>query len=741
MESKRLTIPVRLAVLSFRRPIAVLVFWLAVGAASAFGIVRIEIDTATSSFLDRTTGEWATYQRSLLRHGADEMLVVALEYDESWSESALLAVDELSRKIQSISGVQRVDSLSTVPLIRSVDGVLYTNSGLEDGVPVGLEEVREFKRLVENDRIASNSLVSPDGRIFAINVLVDEDVDRDPAPVVAAVERLIVGHPARVSGVPIFRTRVNSRTSSELSVFVPATLIMLALSLVAYMRHWSAVAAPLAVGVVSAFAVLGAMGYSGVELSLSTMILPTVVLALGCAYSMHVVAAELGEESLTSIADPVALSGATTTLGFLAMATVPIEAITELATFGAFGVAVSTAAALSIGPAIKKYSGSEPRQTSLARWVTTQLAQYSIHIATRFRGVVIAVWIVAFLAGAVGLANLSIATDIILWFPEDGEIREDFEHVRDSLSGITPVNILIESRTEDSPDVSALESLRLIDSLSEDLASHPDVGKSLSIGDPLRLLMAAFSSSGDAVLPATDAAVEQSLLLLSGMTRLDDVLHPDRRSSNIVLRLNTNSSDDIVSLRQWVDDWWSEHGDKRFRVSTTGVMYEFARAEQSIATGQAQGLGIAIVLVGAILLLVLRDLRMAAIGMAANVVPIAVGFGSLGLAGMPLDAATACLGSMALGIAVDDSIHLVSGVRSARDNNSLPDAIASSISKVILPLVMTTSAITLGFLCLGLSEFTLIRNMGLVTAYIVSICLAADLTLLPALLGRRGNRG
>jgi predicted RND superfamily exporter protein len=110
-------------------------------------------------------------------------------------------------------------------------------------------------------------------------------------------------------------------------------------------------------------------------------------------------------------------------------------------------------------------------------------------------------------------------------------------------------------------------------------------------------------------------------------------------------------------------------------------------------------------------------------------------FGFMGIVGVPLDAVTVGLGSTALGIAVDDTIHVVSGYRRGmQSGGDALEAVNASFGRVLPPLVYTTIAIAIGFGVLSLSNFTVTRNLGLVTSGVVVLCLLADLTLLPALL-------
>jgi hypothetical protein len=129
-------------------------------------------------------------------------------------------------------------------------------------------------------------------------------------------------------------------------------------------------------------------------------------------------------------------------------------------------------------------------------------------------------------------------------------------------------------------------------------------------------------------------------------------------------------------------------------------------------------------------------LDLASIALVPNAMPIVMVFGFMGLIGVPLDAGTVVVGSLALGIAVDDTMHLVTafsdGLRSGVD---VPTSLDRAIRRVAHPMTLTTFAVGLGFGLLGFSQFTITRNLGLLVAGTMGVCLLADLILLPALLG------
>jgi predicted RND superfamily exporter protein len=284
-------------------------------------------------------------------------------------------------------------------------------------------------------------------------------------------------------------------------------------------------------------------------------------------------------------------------------------------------------------------------------------------------------------------------------------------------------------------------TLAAIDALAAHLEAQPEIGRALSVADPLRQLHAGFTGRADAGLPESRELAEQYLLLLGSVEPIRDVIHDDRKSANVLLRADVNGSRRLLEVAEGVRRWWQEHGAPGFDAHVTGIMYEFGRAEEEIAWSQLRGFGSAFVAIALVMFAVFRSAWPTFAALVPNAAPMVVFYGFMGLAGLPLDAATVCIGSVALGIAVDDTIHLATGYRDERALGRGPrEALDATLARVLPAVVPTTASIAVGFAVLGVSDFTLIRNFGLVTAALMVVCLLADLTLLAPLLARQEAR-
>ena len=188
-------------------PRAVIGAWLLLLVLAGVGGARLEFDPTTESILSQEGDAWRFYRESLASYGGDEILVVALESERPFDPALLARVAALSERLSQVRGVRRVDSLATVPVIRAgAEGDLRLDPALPRAARAGDPALARVPELLARDRIAPKSLVSSDGRVLAINLLLEQDLGHETPAVIDRVRTEVAGEPAWVSGVPVFRT-------------------------------------------------------------------------------------------------------------------------------------------------------------------------------------------------------------------------------------------------------------------------------------------------------------------------------------------------------------------------------------------------------------------------------------------------------------------------------------------------------------------------------------------------------
>jgi len=749
--AQRARIPLALTALGLGRPRATLAFWAALALLALPGLMKLEVDTSTDSVLDRRHPAWQIYQRSQDDFGGDEIIVVALEAERPFDSDLLDNASRLGERFEELEGVRRVDSIATVPVVFvNAQGDLELEPALEASIPDPVTRAHWVGERLAFDRIAPRSLIADGGRIIALNLVLERGAEARHAELLEEVHALVDPVGGILSGVPVFRVAANDRTREEIAYFAPITALLIALFLFAVFRSSIAILLGLIPGTLGSLFLLAAMGYLGAPIGIATMVLPSIILALGCAYAMHFLVAAGAEgkkrdpagdglaHALSRVSLPVALSGLTTALGLLAITFVRIEAVRMTGGFGALGVLIVTALCLTLLPAGLALSPRPPGPPRGFSWVQTRVVPALLDPIGRRTGMILALWAGILLLAIPGIVRVDVETDATHWLPLGNPVRDAYEEIRVNLSGISPMNVVVAA----PPGRSVLEpgTLSAVDGLTRHLESLPEVGKALSVADPLRQLHGGFRDDPSQPLPGSLALAEQYLLLLESLEQLEDLLLFDRSAANILIRADNNGSAHLMGIQDAADAWWTSHGPVDHELTTTGIMYEFARAEDEIAYGQLRGLGVALLAISGVLLLIFRSPRLALLSLIPNAIPLWLIFGALGAFGMPLDAGTALIGCLALGVAVDDTIHVVNGFHERTESGASPRRALDETFREVLPaIVSTTAMIAVAFLVLAFSEFTITRNLGLLTSGIMVLCFVADTSLLPALLLRRST--
>jgi predicted RND superfamily exporter protein len=172
-----------------------------------------------------------------------------------------------------------------------------------------------------------------------------------------------------------------------------------------------------------------------------------------------------------------------------------------------------------------------------------------------------------------------------------------------------------------------------------------------------------------------------------------------------------------------------------WQVRLTGQVLLLVEAQQRLVSTQVRSLVLAFVMVFAVLAVGLRSLRLMLLAVPPNLLPVLAAFAAMVAFDLPLDAGTVMVASIALGIAVDNTVHVLANVRRRLEAGLAVDQSTVGTLRDIAPaMVATTATACVGFLALATSEFVPIRDFGLLATVAMAAALVADLVVLPAML-------
>jgi len=733
-----------------------------------FGLV-LEIDPSTEPLLPAGDPLQALYRGSVLDFGDDEVYVVVVECDEVFSESCLRSIEEISDPIARMHGVRSVSSLLDVTSFRYVaeDDWIEVRPFIDE-IPSDRSLLAELRRRAVEDPVYRRTIVSEDARSAAINVvfremtdaeLIDEDFDGRIQRIVE--EAASDGLRSYVSGRPHFKTHVYHGMLHDLRLLIPLALLGVVVVLWISNGTFRGVLLPIATALVGNLWAFGAMAYLGRPVTLLTVLLAPTLLALGSVYGVHVMS-RYHEEALGAsdarvaalrclehLVVPVTVAGLTTVVGFGALLITDVPAVFELGALSMLGVASITLFSLTGIPAVlallpvrttRAGAVGATARIALAPRVDRQLARMLDLLAAVVRRLslpIILVSVLLALVAAFAIPRIVIDTDYLSYFDPEDPVRVDFEQVNRLMAGAIPLYVVLDGTGAGSfrePDV-----LRGIETLQRRIDALPGVSRTISFVDSLRMLNRAFHADDPAEerIPETRPAVSELLFMLpkSDAQRFTTVNHA---RANVIVRSGLVGSAEIRDLSRAIEEVIAETPLPRgVTANVTGNAILLARSADGIARGQPRSVALAAITIFLLIALGLGSPKLGLVAMVPNLLPVLIFFGALGLGAAPLSLPTSLIGCVALGIAIDDTVHFLVRYLGERRTGAQPEEAARRCSiHVGRPVAITSVMLILGFLVIAFSEFATLREFGVLSALTMAICLGTDLILLPAILVR-----
>ena len=721
------------------------------------GQPRIDIDSSTDSMLPKHDEGRVYFERikSLLDSG--ETTLVALSSDDVFTAESLQRIQAISERLEGLEQVERVSSLSTALNIRGEDGSLLIEPFFED-VPEDAAGLADLRRRALSDPIYAGNLVSKDGRVsvIAVTLLDLPEKEIQDSGIDERIQRIAKEEKGNlevwVAGGAHVKAEMHRLMLRDLGVTTP--LSVLVMSLVAFLsfRTVRGVLIPLLTAGISILITMSFVAVVFEQLNQITIAAPPIMLVVGFAYSIHVLSAyydaiRLGSESsehpttpaevaISEVATPVLFTGITTAAGFFSLMTSPLEAIVQFGAFCGVGVMVTVVVTLTFAPALLQVLAvpkkvSERKGKDVLDALFEDIARFDLQNG---RGILIAGAIVAVVAFA-GMFLIEVGTDMVSNFKRDNVVRSDFESVNDHLEGANAFNVIIETTAESAFKEPA--NLRVLEKLQAWLAEQPEIGGSTSLADYVKVIHQGLQdgSKEEWRIPDSRELVSQ-LLVVGANDEITTFVDFDYQVANVVVRTTAMDSAAIMRLVERIEVYL-ESVPSHLRTAVTGNTVLLGRTMDDIAVGQALSLGTAFVIIFAILSLMFMSVRSGFVALIPNVLPVLIYFGVLGWSGITLNTTTGLVACLVLGIAVDDTIHLMAHFNAASKRYAdQTRGIVEAICVVGRPVTYTTVALCLGFSCLMLSSMKSQIEFGMLAAFTLAVAWVVDLTFTPALASR-----
>ncbi len=699
----------------------------------------------------------------------DEYAHIVEEFETAYLYKSMEAVKSF---MNPISGE---DIIGTETALVPVDLVEMDDAG-NRLLPESRDDFEAYREKLFDNPVFENNIYSLDesGSVQALAMNIQFEVIRDPETVSRYIMDLLSKYNTgaltfTTVGVPVFERYIQDYMKRDMRTFLPLVFLVVLITFFLNFRMARGVFLPSAAVLLSILWTMGLMGYLGIPITMVVNVLPTILVAVGSSYSIHVFnqfihdTGEIRKEgkrpglihSMTRISATIFLAALTTFIGFSTLGFNQVISLKHFGIFSALGTVFAMIIAVGLIPAVLALTPlpKEGRGKRSGKDGVLQMMLQKVGAFTLKRPVpVLLVTALLLVFSVAGLSQLRIESSPTSNFKDDSYIVLADNKVSQLLAGTLTFNLMIDTGRDDG--VKDPEFLRAVDGLADWIVSPSNRNEyqfldSFTFADVIKRMNKAVNGGDSAyyTVPEEQSAVQDYIMLYSGEDRDSDGLvdamerfvDPHYRVANIFIKTgsydgNTYSTEQLLqgisSIQNHIE------GDpylSRLQYAFAGQTINFAVLNRLIARGQILTIILTLIIIGSIIYLLFRDIRASLVSLIPISCSILIVFGTMGYFGIPLDIAKSIIAAITIGIGIDDTIHMLKTIRTnLMLGDSLKDAIMNSYREAGIAIVYTSIALIFGFAVLMFSQFKVLFYFGWLVAFNMIATTAAALVVLPA---------
>lgn len=539
---------------------------------------------------------------------------------------------------------------------------------------------------------------------------------------------------------------------------IVGTAIGILLLMFLIFRRVVPVSLTLLVVIFSLLTVFGVSSILNIPIRTSTLVYPPIILAAGVCDAIHLFTIffqQLKKDADTKRALAYAMrhsglamlfTSLTTMGGFLAFGFSDLAGIAELGLSAAIGVLMALALTYLLIPALlgllpmsmneKSRSLSAATEGFWQKTVTRLALTSAKHPMT-----ILCIMAVITSIALIGATRITMSFDVLTWFPKGEPVQMATYRADAAFKGGSVLEVVIDTGKENGlfdPEVmNALEEAQEFASNLRD--ENVWVGKTLSIMDTLKQINKALNEDREEfyTIPQDRRMIAQELLLfeMDGWEDLEDLVDSTFSQARLTLRVPSGDGADFAPFRDIILQEFSRIFAGKAGMYLTGSVDLFVRSVWGLMNSLTSSYLLAGIVISLLLILLTGSLRVGLVGMIPNFFPILVVLGIMGFAGIPISLFTVMLGGIALGLAVDDTVHFLHNFRRNFDRtHNVIVSVTDTMEGTGRALFFTTVSLSIGFLAFLTTDMNVLRSFGLLTGLTMVIALLSDLTITPALM-------
>jgi predicted RND superfamily exporter protein len=778
-----------------RYRLAILLMTVVVAGLAATQLPKLSIATSVESMFTRHDQILTDYQRFRSQFGRDEEIVLLISSSDIFSLEFLTTLKQFHEDLEnSLPLLKEVNSLANAPYIEPVDSGVRVG-GFLDNLPLTEEEAQQYRQRGHSYPGLENLYFTPDGK-HAIVVIKTQAVsaltadglrlrgyargvrgaEEHPPPVeqqsisqveniavIGIVEAVIKQYQApdfsiAFSGTPVYQDHVEPMVRSNMQKMCIAILFIPVLFMPIVFGRGTGAFLPQVTAILGLMIALGLMALLSIRLSLTSSMLPSILLSIGLTAPIHFLVVyykyqkRVGKfrgiiATMKHSGFPITMTSFTTVAGLLSFSFSDIAPIADLVNFTIVGILVILVFTLVTMPALlsimQVVSGVKKGEANYEASIYNRALLALGRLGVTRPYLVLILFLVSTLVAVFSIPQLHFSHNQLHYFTEDSDFMRQVRLIEAQTGGFRALEIMIDTQRErgiiDHDRLQAIEQLDTHLRSETDIQGRAYVGRTRSLVDLIKEISCA--TTGRSQLPCPNPKNEPALAeqfdhicrivpeALQNYTDAD--LRIGRLTAMMYWRDAAHDVDFIARVREKAATLF----DSGVNLSVTGIAAINSGIINTMMTSLAIGYSTGFLLITALMILTIGDVRLGLLAMIPNLLPIAIALGVMGYLDIPLNTYNLIGGSILIGLAVDDTIHFFHNFRKYYlKSGDINFAVSETLRSAGRALLATTLILVASFWMRLFSDLKVVADFGLVLGIALIVAFLADVLLSPALL-------
>lgn len=686
----------------------------------------------------------------------DNTFLIALEGDSTISADALRDIEKLTNSFEEIEFIESVRSITNAQQIQNVNDRL-TFSDYIDQLPQNRQEMVKLSNQLTDDPFLEGVLINKAGTAAAFMLQINEEKNTYPnrnqiiEEINAVLQQFSNKYEFYKSGIPFFRNQYVNLLNGEIVIYIGFSSLLIILLLWYLYRSIWGVLFPMIIVWTTLLFTVAIIHLSGGYLEIMSTTIAPILLCVGVADSIHMIskyddARENGKTKRGSIIDMLKtlgsatfLTSVTTAIGFASLLSSSVMPMAKFGAYTAIGVLLAYVVTIFFLPVALSKSKKErvfnEKSGSFYPLISRVLNKITAINRLHYKKIIVTGFIGTLLIFT-GVRHVDVNGKVFDDLGDDTELMRDSHFFSQQLTPQFPLEFIIDTQEEDG--ALSHDLLERIENLETYLLQYEEIHRVSGLHilmEEIHRILNNSDNSNNRVIPADDATVAQYALLLeiNGAPMLERLVNFNYSKLRVTAFTEDVGSKRINEMRDSISIYLSENfpGEE---ITLTGTTILSADLTNKIVYSLAWSIIIAVIAISIIMTLLFRNLSMVIISLVPNIIPLLAIAGIMGFFNVDIKPSTAVIFTIALGIAVDDSIHYLARFRIEHmRSRSLFASLTKTTVQTGRAIIVTSLILVAGFGTLITSAFTSTAMMGILVCSTIAAALIADLFILPSL--------